>query len=69
MNDTVPNTLNYMLMGYAVFFGSLGFYVLSWFFRRRNLEKDIELLSSLEAEAKSTSPAEVTAKPATAGTR
>jgi hypothetical protein len=69
MNDTVPNTVFYMLLGYAVFFGSLGFYVLSWFMRRRNLEKDIELLTSLQEETKSAPPADVVAKPVTAGTR
>ena len=48
MNADVPNTFNYMLLGYAVFFGSLFLYVLSWFIRRRNLEKDLELLKTLE---------------------
>jgi hypothetical protein len=48
MDETIPNTVNYMLLGYAVFFGSLFFYVLSWFIRRRNLERDLELLKTLQ---------------------
>jgi hypothetical protein len=39
-----------MILGYVVLFGLPLLYVLSWWFRRRNLEKDIEVLKSLEEE-------------------
>ncbi|MBP7692720.1 MAG: hypothetical protein KA764_12420 [Anaerolineales bacterium] len=47
-----PNTLNYMLLGYAVLFGLPLLYVISWWFRRRNLRRDLELLKSLADEKK-----------------
>jgi hypothetical protein len=52
MIEETPNTLNYMLLGYAVLFGLPFLYVLSWIVRRRNLAKDLELLQSLKDEAK-----------------
>lgn len=47
-----PDTFGYMLLGYGALFGLLCLYVLSWRLRRRNLEKDLEMLRSLEAEEK-----------------
>jgi hypothetical protein len=60
MNDNIPNTINYMLLGYAMFFSSLIFYVASWFVRRRSLEKDLELLASLENKPEPAPPVEAT---------
>ncbi len=48
-----PDTFNYMLLGYAVLFGLPFLYVLSWWFKRRNLEKDLELLNTLKDDQKS----------------
>lgn len=48
-----PDTFNYMLLGYAVLFGLPFLYVLSWWFKRRNLEKDLELLKTLKDDQKS----------------
>ncbi len=50
--EPVPDTLNYLILGYAVLFGLPLLYVLSWWARRRNLEKDVEALKSLEEEQK-----------------
>lgn len=47
-----PNTQDYMILGYAVIFGLPFLYVLTWWFRRRNLQKDLELLQSLRDEKK-----------------
>ncbi len=47
-----PDTFGYMLLGYGALFGLLFLYVLSWQLRRRNLERDLEMLRSLEAEEK-----------------
>ncbi|MBL8055424.1 MAG: hypothetical protein JNK29_01935 [Anaerolineales bacterium] len=47
-----PDTFNYLLLGYAVLFGLPFLYLLSWWFRRRNLQRDLELLQTLNDEQK-----------------
>jgi hypothetical protein len=47
-----PDTFGYLLLGYGAMFGLIFLYVLSWQLRRRNLEKDLETLRSLEDEEK-----------------
>lgn len=42
------NTLNYMIAGYAVIFGSIFFYLVSLVVRYRNLKQDEALLKDLE---------------------
>ncbi len=49
LQDT-PNTVNYLIAGYTILIGLLVLYVASWKVRRRNLEKDLELIESLQAE-------------------
>ena len=44
------DTWNYFLMGYAVCFGVMGLYVISYFVRFRNLNREFELLESLDSE-------------------
>ena len=44
------DTWNYFLMGYAIFFGVMGLYVLSYFVRFRNLRQELELLEELDIE-------------------
>jgi hypothetical protein len=41
-------TTGYMILGYAVIFGTLGLYLFSLYSRWRNLEKDIEVLEEIE---------------------
>ena len=48
--DQTPNTLTYMIAGYVVLIGFPILYVASWFLRRRNLEKDLEVLGALAAQ-------------------
>ncbi len=48
----MPDTVNYMLLGYAVLFGMPLLYVLTWWLRRRNLEKDLEMLRTLAEDKK-----------------
>jgi hypothetical protein len=48
--QTTPDTVNYMLFGFAVLIGLPLLYIASWFVRRRNLERDLELIRTLEAE-------------------
>lgn len=41
-------TTNYMIAGYAVIFGVMAIYLVSLVVRRRNLERDLEVLEDLE---------------------
>lgn len=49
LQDT-PNTVNYLIAGYAILISLPILYVITWAVRRRNLEKDLELIQSLQAE-------------------
>ncbi len=42
------DTTSYMIAGYAVIFGVMSLYVLSLVVRKRNLEKDLEVLAELD---------------------
>ena len=50
--DETPNTIGYMIAGYAALFGLPFLYVISWLVRQRNLEKDVELIQTLTEEKK-----------------
>ncbi|MBI3360662.1 MAG: hypothetical protein HY023_06080 [Chloroflexi bacterium] len=50
--QTTPNTINYMLLGFAVLLGLPLLYVLSFVLRQRNLEKDVELIEELKGEGR-----------------
>lgn len=47
MPADTPNTIAYMIAGYAVLLGLPLLYVASWFVRRRNLEKDLDVIQSI----------------------
>ena len=49
--DTVPATIGYMLLGFAGLIGMPLLYIASWAVRRRNLERDIELMRTLSDDA------------------
>lgn len=49
LQDT-PNTVNYMIAGYIVLVGMPILYVITWFVRQRNLERDLETLETLSRE-------------------
>jgi hypothetical protein len=51
LQDT-PNTASFLYIGYGIIIGLLLLYLASFAVRRRNLEKDLELIETLEAEAK-----------------
>jgi hypothetical protein len=51
LQDT-PDTSSFLYIGYSILIGLLILYVISFAVRRRNLEKDLELVESLEAEAR-----------------
>lgn len=50
LQEAPPETLAYMLIGYAIFLGLPLFFILSLWWRQRNLEKDVEVLEELRKE-------------------
>ncbi len=46
--DATPDTVLYMIAGYAVFFIVSASYVLSLFLRHRNLKRDLQTLEELD---------------------
>ena len=48
--ETTPDTTAYMIGGYAVFFIVSAIYLLSLYLRNRNLQRDLETLTELEAK-------------------
>ena len=47
LQDAIPDTTGYMLFGYAIFLGLPALYLISWFLRRRNLERDPRVAVSI----------------------
>ena len=50
LQEPTPDTLNYLILGFAVLLGLPLLYVISFLVRQRNLEKDIALIESLKDE-------------------
>ena len=50
LQDAIPDTTGYMLFGYAIFLGLPALYLISWFLRRRNLERDLDTIETLAKE-------------------
>jgi CcmD family protein len=48
--DTTADTFNYMVLGYAVIFVTIGLFIASLVVRTRNLSREIEMLDEIEAE-------------------
>jgi hypothetical protein len=46
------DTMNFMLMGFAVILGTMGLFILSLVMRFRSLKQDMEVLEELEASNK-----------------
>lgn len=46
--EAPANTTSFMIAGYAVIFGVMLIYLVSLVIRRRNLQKDLEVLEDLE---------------------
>lgn len=49
LQDT-PNTANFLYIGYGIVIGLLLLYLGSLVLRRRNLQKDLDLIEDLKAE-------------------
>ncbi len=50
--EAIPNTTNYMILGYAVIFTVMFIYLVSLVIRQRNLKQDLDLLKELEEKEK-----------------
>jgi CcmD family protein len=46
--EAVPNTTNYMILGYAVIFTVMAIYLLSLGLRQRSLKQDLDTLKEIE---------------------
>ena len=64
LQDAIPDTTGYMLFGYAIFLGLPALYLISWFLRRRNLERDLDTIETLAKEEKEKPVARAAASPA-----
>jgi len=52
LQDATPDTLNYMLLGFAVILGAIGLHLLSLSIRFRGARRDLAALTDLEAPRK-----------------
>ena len=57
LDATTPNTVGYLIAGYIFLLGLPIAYIVTWFIRRRSLERDIEMLESLQADEQKRAPA------------
>jgi CcmD family protein len=48
LQETTPDTMDFMLLGYGVIFVVMGIYIFSLFNRRRKLLQDLQNLDELE---------------------
>ena len=52
LQSGTPDTTRFMLLGYAFIIGLPLLYIISWFMRRRSLERDLETIDALSKEEK-----------------
>ena len=64
--DTPPDTLRYLLLGCVFLIVLPALYVLSFFLRQRNLERDLETIETLTNEEKERPVTRAAAPPADA---
>ena len=51
-HDAPIDTVNYMIFGFVVIFGTMITYLVSMYVRQRNLKQDLEMLEELETQEK-----------------
>jgi hypothetical protein len=54
--QTTPDTSGYMIAGYVVAFTVIGLYLMSMYVRKRNLNRDLETLQSMQSEKPGVKP-------------
>ena len=52
LQQAPAETSRYMIAGYSVIFSVMFLYIVSLFIRRRNLKRDLEILSEVESKEK-----------------
>jgi hypothetical protein len=50
LQEAPAETTNFMIAGYAVIFGVMLIYVISLLIRKRNLERDLEVLEEIQGD-------------------
>ncbi|MBL7161499.1 MAG: hypothetical protein ISS57_02760 [Anaerolineales bacterium] len=50
LQQAPPDTTGYMIAGYAVLFGVMLVYLVSFFMRFKNLKADLEVLQEIDSE-------------------
>ncbi len=63
LQDAPADTVGYMLFGFAVLLGLPTLYLISWFVRRRSLERDLETIEALAKEEQAKPPVRAAATP------
>ncbi|MEA3350597.1 MAG: hypothetical protein U9Q82_08260 [Chloroflexota bacterium] len=49
LEQSTPDTFDYMIAGYGVLFGVMSIYLVSLFMRFRSLKRNIEMLEELDS--------------------
>lgn len=52
LQQAPAETTRYMIAGYSVIFSIILLYIISIFVRRRNLDRDLKMLSEMESKEK-----------------
>jgi TRAP-type C4-dicarboxylate transport system permease small subunit len=52
LQQAPADTLDFMILGYAVILGSIAVFIASLAIRSRNLKRDLEVLADLEKEGR-----------------
>ena len=55
LQDATPDTLNYMILGFAVILGAIGVHIRSLSLRFRNVRRDLAALGEIESSARASS--------------
>ena len=50
LQEAIPDTSQYMILGYAVAFSVMTLYVFSLYIRNRNLKRDLSLLEEIGSD-------------------
>ena len=63
--SSIPDTSEYMILGYTVSFLVIGLYVLSLYIRTRNLKRDLTTLEEMDDQVSAGAASKASSSPAT----
>ena len=63
--SSIPDTSEYMILGYTVSFLVIGLYVLSLYIRTRNLKRDMTTLEEMDDQVSAGAASKASSSPAT----